>query len=350
MRDPKAVFDRWGRQLLVQGVDFAGQSRLHEWAAVLSGDASEVAQASALAAGRYLTGAGLGRAVAPSSWSAELQALDPDLQLLGNPAAAPPPVAQFYFATRPYGASVDVALTDSHDGWALGHSEAARVATFRYELGEPAGPEDAVAIGAFAAELLLADVLGLEPLPATVVVDLREPDAPTLVRQAAKPAGDPVPGHDASQHLLRELRGLPAVVAPISADCERNYPNEACGLLLRGADGQLIGLVCPNLQDRYHALDPAEFPRTARTAYKLNERLIQKAEAQGQTLVGIWHSHCDAGAYFSGEDVRCAAPGGQPMYPGVAYLVVSVIGGSVRGMAMYHFDEASGGFVAEPRA
>ena len=55
----------------------------------------------------------------------------------------------------------------------------------------------------------------------------------------------------------------------MQAEAERCYPLEACGLLLREADGTLVAVAAPNLQDRYHALDPDAYPRTARAAYKL---------------------------------------------------------------------------------
>lgn len=349
MRDPRQVFARYGRQLLVDGVAFEGQGRLHGWAAVLAADSSEVAQAAAQAAGRYLVGAGIGRVVAPSAWAGELQALDADLVLLDGPGVAEPPVAHFWFAQRPYGASIDVAVTDVGDGWAQGLSGPARVATLRLDLGGPAAPEDAVVLGAIGADLLVADVLGVESLPALIAINLADSEAPTFDRtprrmEAALPAGTtPPPG------LLAELDAKPLQMKGVHDECLARYPNEACGLLLRDGEGTLTAMACPNLQDRYHALDPAEYPRTSRTAYKLNERLIAKAEDAGQRLVGIWHSHCDAGAYFSGEDVRCAAPNGQALYPGVAYLVVSVMGGAVRATEMYHFDADTGGFVAEPR-
>jgi proteasome lid subunit RPN8/RPN11 len=349
-RELAEIYPRWGRQLLVQGVDFEGQLRLHDWAAVLAGDRSELAQEMARATGRYLVGAGLGRAVAPSAWAAELQALDHGVQLLDGPGSARPPVAHYYFAQRTYGASVDVAVTDADAGWDRGVSGPARVATLRWNLGRPAQPEDSVAIGAAAADLLLADVLGLEPLPAIVVVDWTHPDGPQLTRQPRKADVLPAEGKAPEPGLLGELHGLPEQLAIITTEAELRYPNEACGLLLRTPDGQLKALAAPNLQDRYHALDPVEFPRTGRIAYKLNERLIAKAAEQGEQLVGIWHSHCDAGAYFSVEDVRCAAPGGQALYPDVAYLVVSVLGGQVRATEMYHFDPQTGGFEPEPHA
>lgn len=350
MRDPRQMFERYGRQLLVEGVQFAGQQRLHGWAAVLACDTSDVGQQAGQAAGRYLVGAGVGRVVAPSAFAAELQGLDPQLQLLGGPGEAKPPVAHFWFARRDYGASVDIAVTDDEAGWAQGRSGPARVVTLRYDVGRPATAEDAVALGAAAADLLLADVLGLEPLPALVLCDWRDPEAPRIEKTPRRADGQGAAGTQAEAGLLAELRGLPAELQPIIADCEANYPNEACGLVVRTAEGRLKTVVAKNLQDRYHALDPAEFPRTSRTAYKLNERLIAKAAEQGEQLVCIWHSHCDAGAYFSAEDVRCAAPAGQPLYPGVGYLVVSVMGQKVRALEMYHFDAASGGFVAEAQA
>ncbi len=347
VRDLAEIYPRWGRQLLVQGVDFDGQLRLNDWAAVLAGDKSDLAQEAARAAGRYLVGAGLGRVVAPSAWSAELTALDHGVQVLDGPGSAQPPVAHYYFARREYGASVDIAVTDSQTGWDRGVSGPARVATLRWQLGRPAQPEDSVALGAAAADLLLADVLGLEPLPAIVVVDWTPPE-PTLTRQPRGLEVSPAAGIPPEPGLLAELVARPELLRVVTEEATLRYPNEACGLLLRNVDATLHAIAAPNLQDRYHALDPVEFPRTGRMAYKLNERLIAKAAEQGQHLVGIWHSHCDAGAYFSSEDVRCAAPGGQALYPGVAYLVVSVMGGQVRGTEMYHFDPASGGFEAEP--
>ncbi len=349
MRDPRHVFDRYGRQLLVSGVDLAGQGRLHAFAAVLATDASEVAAAAAEAAGRYLVGAGVGRVAIASAARDGLQAIDRDLVLLDGPADAEPPVAHYYFAQREYGASVDVAVTDAAAGWREGLAAPARVATLRYETGAPASLEDAVAIGAFAADLLLADVLGVEPLPAIAVCDLRDPEAPRTERQPARQDAAPQASTVPRPGLLRELKEHQALVDAVFADCAANYPREACGLLLRDAAGALCVQPTPNLQDRYHALDPVTYPRTARTAYKLNERLIARAADQGLSLVGIYHSHCDAGAYFSGEDVRCAAPGGEPLYPGVAWLVVSVLGGTVRAAEMFHFDAESGGFAAEPQ-
>lgn len=338
MRDLAEFYPRWGRQLLVPGVTVEGQVALQDWTAVLAHDASEVARWAAQAAGRYLVGGGLGRLVRPSVWVPD--ALDAKVQLLNSPAEAAPPLANAWFAERPYGASCDLVCVESPGA-------PARVCTLRWLTDGPASPADGVAIGAAVADLLLAAVLQVEPMPALVTFDWSGPEPARRVEQRTPEASLPPPA-PTQQRLMAELRGLPEQWQGVVAEAERCYPLEACGLLLRDADGGLTATAAPNLQDRYHALDPEAYPRTARAAYKLNERLIAKAVEAGQTLVGIWHSHCDAGAYFSAEDVRCAAPGGQALYPGVAYLVVSVVGGRLTDAAMFHFDPMSGNFAAEP--
>lgn len=104
------------------------------------------------------------------------------------------------------------------------------------------------------------------------------------------------------------------------------YPGECCGLLF--GRGGLASRWQPmqNEADRLHALDPAEYPRTSRDAFMMNEarvaRLVREAEAQGETWLAIVHSHIDCGAYFSAEDKRVAAPDGVPVHPQVWQVVI----------------------------
>ena len=330
MRDPRQVYARYGRQLLVSGVEFDGQARLDALALVIGSDGSAVCAEAAHAAALYLVGAGVGRVVIDAASHAALQALDPDVALLAGVAEAIPPLAQIFFAQRAYGASVEVALTDSAAGWSAGLGAPARVATLRYAVGAAVAAEDAVALGALAADAVLADVLGLEALPAVLACDLHDAQAPSLQRKAGQ--GEPAPAalcQDESA-LLAELRTLPGQLDLLLRDCRDRYPEEACGLILREAGGALCVQPAENLQNRYHDLDPQTFERTARTAFLLDQRALRRAADQGLQLVAIYHSHCDAGAYFSTEDVRGAAPAGEVLYPGVAQLVVSVIGGRVK--------------------
>ena len=347
--DISRLLSRYGRQLLVDGVEPTGQEQLARWAACFDGDGSEFAGKAGQVAAHYLAGAGIGRVGFRDGQDGGVGGIDQRLVVLDTVADAEPPAAHIYIATRPYGASFDIVATPSARGWHQGKSRNARVCTVSIELGKPAQRSDAPFVGAIAADLLLCDLLGVEPMPATARYNWTEDGEPSIRRSPAEVAdGDEwtVAGH-AAVGLLAELTGCATAYQPILDDVVENYPNEACGLVLRDQDGALSTVVCGNLQDRYHALDPEAYPRTARAAFKLNELQIVRAAERGQELVCIYHSHCDAGAYFSAEDVRCAAPDGEALYPGVGYLVVSVFGGQVRAAEMFHFDEEHKRFLPE---
>lgn len=116
-------------------------------------------------------------------------------------------------------------------------------------------------------------------------------------------------------------------VARALADLARAaYPAEACGLLF--GHGTVAEILVPmaNQADRLHALDPVEYPRTARDFFAMNEakvaREVREREAAGERWLAIAHSHVDCGAYFSAEDVRQAAPDGTPTWPDLFQVVV----------------------------
>jgi proteasome lid subunit RPN8/RPN11 len=122
---------------------------------------------------------------------------------------------------------------------------------------------------------------------------------------------------------------LPDDLGPLLRHLEAAYPDEGCGVVLRrAADGALRIRPMENAYDRFHALDPETFPRTARTGYALDTReqlaLQRECDAQGEEICCVFHSHADAGAYFSPEDRRQALLDGEPILPGVSYLVVAV--------------------------
>lgn len=122
---------------------------------------------------------------------------------------------------------------------------------------------------------------------------------------------------------------IPApIIAQMQDQAFAGYPGECCGLLFAGADGATITRCAPleNLADRLHAMDPAEYPRTSRDAFAVNEaklaRLVREAEAGGERWVSFYHSHIDCGAYFSAEDKKYAAPGGVPVFPQLCQVVI----------------------------
>lgn len=132
-----------------------------------------------------------------------------------------------------------------------------------------------------------------------------------------------------------ELRISRALMDELEAHALATYPSECCGFvtgpanepdLLDGAERM------ENEADKYHKLDPETFPRTSRTYFKINEMKALKAfdegEKRGRPVKVIYHSHCDAGAYFSAEDAATFASGGQLMWS-CAFIVISVQDGRV---------------------
>ena len=136
----------------------------------------------------------------------------------------------------------------------------------------------------------------------------------------------------------------------LRAVCERAeaaYPKECCGILAgyRRRDGRVVVVsmhAMENVYDRYHAVDPAAYPRTSQTAYLMDprkqSRLMEALEAAGTPAVCIYHSHVDVGAYFSEEDERAALFDGAPLHPGVEYLVLNVAGGRVDDAKAFRWD------------
>lgn len=120
---------------------------------------------------------------------------------------------------------------------------------------------------------------------------------------------------------------LPSSLSEIIAHAEADYPREACGVALwRDGNWRIRPMV--NAYDRYHAQDPIRFPRTSKTAYLFDPKewlqVSKEAETQGEEIACVYHSHVDAGAYFSAEDRAMAAPDGEPVLPSTAYLVLAV--------------------------
>lgn len=106
-------------------------------------------------------------------------------------------------------------------------------------------------------------------------------------------------------------------LASLRCHGERDYPNEACGLLLgtSGAAGVAIDESFPvrNLNEE-----------RARDRYDLDPRgqleADRRARGSGRDVVGVYHSHPDHPALPSEFDRAHA-------YPGWVYVIVKVAGG-----------------------
>lgn len=97
-------------------------------------------------------------------------------------------------------------------------------------------------------------------------------------------------------------------------------PAECCGLL--AGQGERV--------TRVYRLRNAEEAPTRCTRYTIDARdqlrALREMEDEGLELVGIFHSHPRTLAYPSATDLaRSRFPGSsEPLYPGVAYLIVSL--------------------------
>jgi len=173
----------------------------------------------------------------------------------------------------------------------------------------PAGPRALVAGGALALLVqrrLLGLGAGLEGLAVS---------APGFVARLEPP------------RCTHRPPALPAqVLAGVLTHLRAAWPEEGCGVLLEG-EGGLRFVPLANAQAAHHARDPDAFPRDARRAFTLEPaawlRLVKEAEAHGDRLAALVHSHPEGPARFSDEDRRQAAPDGLPLFPGMAHLVVA---------------------------
>jgi proteasome lid subunit RPN8/RPN11 len=125
------------------------------------------------------------------------------------------------------------------------------------------------------------------------------------------------------------------------------YPEESCGVILvRGDERRLLR--CRNVQNELHTRDPERHPRTARTAYHIDPQdllRIGRLESDGFGVAVIYHSHVDAGAYFSETDRRQALIDDEPSYPGTTYLVTSVVAARVAATAAFRWESSRREFV-----
>ncbi len=138
----------------------------------------------------------------------------------------------------------------------------------------------------------------------------------------------------------------PEIVARLVALCEADPAREVCGFVVRRAGGLDVVKIA-NVADRYHAADPAAFPRTSRDSYLMDPkeqlRVHRELEAWGGEIVAVWHSHVEVGAYFSEKDRSDAVVDGVQAVPGAEYLVLGVRGGRVTEVKRYRLD--GGAFV-----
>ena len=141
------------------------------------------------------------------------------------------------------------------------------------------------------------------------------------------------------------------ILAEIYSQAEQEYPEECCGWILCTKEKSYTYVPSRNLQNKYHQIDPENYPRTARDAFLMDALKLsqdtEKIQKEGGSLYCIVHSHIDVGAYFSEEDKKQMAERDMTssIYPAECYLVVSVQQKKVKEDALFYFDESQKDFL-----
>lgn len=160
-----------------------------------------------------------------------------------------------------------------------------------------------------------------------------------------------------------------AALAAVEADALAGYAKdeEACGYL-RGPAKEPLRCDEPvkmvNVANKLHAIDPEVYFRTGRTYFSFNEKKFDDAVTasakEGTPVKVLYHSHLDAGAYFSPTDAAVMSMGEPPAVEGgpitmgtgpnwpLAFLVTSVRDGQIAEHRLFIWDAAARDFVASP--
>ncbi|MDI1432740.1 Mov34/MPN/PAD-1 family protein [Polyangium sorediatum] len=159
-----------------------------------------------------------------------------------------------------------------------------------------------------------------------------------------------------------------SALAVVEKDALRGYAadEEACGYLRGPAESPLRcdeAVVMQNVANKLHAIDPELYFRTARTFFSFNEKkfddAVRAAAREGRPVKILYHSHLDAGAYFSPTDAAVMSMGEPPaeeggaitMGPGpawpLAFLVTSVRDGVIDEHRLFVWDAERRSFVGQ---
>ncbi len=124
---------------------------------------------------------------------------------------------------------------------------------------------------------------------------------------------------------MTRIRIEPEPWEVIAGNARKAYPEECCGVMLGSTDEK--GKVVRRAQPLRNVA-----PANRGSRYQLHNpdllRAQREARGLGMSLIGIYHSHPDCGASFSGSDLEAACPW-------LSYLVLSVRDGEVKTSASW---------------
>jgi len=122
---------------------------------------------------------------------------------------------------------------------------------------------------------------------------------------------------------------LPArIVLEVLGHAWETRPEECCGLIVGGAEQRYRRLVrCRNEMTQRHQADPVAYPRDGRAAFWMSEvdymHTRDEAEAAGERVTAVYHSHVKERVYLSEMDLDYARHAFFP-FPDADQIVVAV--------------------------
>lgn len=132
---------------------------------------------------------------------------------------------------------------------------------------------------------------------------------------------------------------------------KEDFPDECCGVILH-TDTEEFVIRCQNIQNQKHKNDPDTYPRDAHTAYLMDPddliKIHRESETQNKPIKAFYHSHPDREAYFSEKDKSDAMWDEDPAHPGVAYIVISIYGDTIRDIKAFMWDNTTSDFIETP--
>jgi proteasome lid subunit RPN8/RPN11 len=178
------------------------------------------------------------------------------------------------------------------------------------------------------------------------------------------------PGEPHDPHPAAWTRGelviSRAALAAVEEDALGAYAREeeACGYLLGPADAPAVcdaHVAMPNLAKKLNQVDPERYFRSPKTFFAFNEKkfddAVRAGAANGKPVKVLYHSHVDAGAYFSATDASVMSMGEPPAFEGgpaimgagpawpLAFLVTSVVRRKIAEHRLFVWDGGARAFV-----
>jgi proteasome lid subunit RPN8/RPN11 len=139
------------------------------------------------------------------------------------------------------------------------------------------------------------------------------------------------------------------VLNELCAFAVETHPEECCGLVTGSPNERFRSVYrCRNDMTLLHKNDPATYPRDGHEAFYMREvdylEAQKDAEARGEYVSAVFHSHVGAGAYLSQMDLEYAEHALFP-FPDAAQIVLAVFDYTVKAAGIFERDLESQSFV-----